>query len=56
MSPEQLKTLKSLSELFESGHAGPNQIKLLSELLATINLHQNEHDVFFDESGIKHSI
>jgi len=37
MSPEQLKALKKLSQLFEEGIAGPQQIKLLSELLATIN-------------------
>lgn len=37
MSPEQLKTLQQLSQLFESGAAGPKQIKQLSELLAEIN-------------------
>lgn len=39
MSPEQLKTLQYLSQLFEEGQAGPDQIKQLSELLATINHH-----------------
>lgn len=37
MSPEQLKTLQKLSQLFEEGRAGPSQIKQLSELLAHIN-------------------
>ena len=39
MSPEQLKTLQQLSQLFEEGLAGPEQIKQLSELLASINHH-----------------
>ncbi|MGB1262043.1 MAG: hypothetical protein ACPG52_03940 [Cognaticolwellia sp.] len=37
MSPEQLKTLQQLSQLFEAGAAGPSQIKQLSALLAEIN-------------------
>lgn len=37
MSPEQLKTLQKLSELFEQGTASPNNIKQLSTLLAEIN-------------------
>jgi hypothetical protein len=37
MSPEQLQTLQKLSQLFEEGNAGPNQIKQLSALLAEIN-------------------
>jgi len=37
MSSDQLKALQKLSQLFEEGIAGPQQIKLLSELLATIN-------------------
>ena len=37
MSPEQLKTLQQLSQLFEAGIAGPSQIKQLSALLAEIN-------------------
>ena len=37
MSPEQLNALKKLSQLFEEGVAGPSQIKMLSELLSTIN-------------------
>lgn len=37
MSPEQLKTLQRLSELFEQGIASPNNIKQLSTLLAEIN-------------------
>lgn len=41
MSPAQLNTLQQLSRLFEEGVAGPRQIKELSELLSTINHHQN---------------
>lgn len=41
MSPDQLKTLQYLSQLFEEGQAGPEQIKQLSELLATINHHSS---------------
>lgn len=37
VSPEQLKTLQHLSQLFESGLAGSKQVKQLSELLAEIN-------------------
>lgn len=37
MSPEQLKALQELSQLFEEGLAGPSQIKQLSELLSAIN-------------------
>ena len=39
MSPEQVKTLRYLSQLFQEGKAGPQQIKQLSELLASINHH-----------------
>ncbi len=45
MSPEQLITLQNLSLLFREGRAGPEQIKQLSELLASIN-HHNEPDEF----------
>jgi len=37
MSPEQLKTLQELSQLFENGAASPKHIKQLSALLADIN-------------------
>jgi len=37
MSPEQLKKLQQLSQLFEEGIAGPEQLKQLSELLANVN-------------------
>lgn len=37
MSPEQLKTLQKLSQLFEDGSARPQHIKQLSVLLAEIN-------------------
>jgi hypothetical protein len=40
MSPEQLKALHSLSQLFEEGIAGPSQIKELSFLLGEINKNQ----------------
>jgi len=46
MSPEQLKELHSLSQLFEEGIAGPNQIKALSFLLAEINKNQCASDIF----------
>ncbi|MDO6426155.1 MULTISPECIES: hypothetical protein [Thalassotalea] len=39
MSPEQLKKLHSLSQLFRDGQAGSEQVKELSELLASINHH-----------------
>lgn len=38
MSLEQLKSLQHLSQLFENGLAGPEQIRQLSELLAEISL------------------
>jgi len=37
MSPEQLKTLQKLSQLFEDGAASPKHVKQLSNLLAEIN-------------------
>lgn len=37
MSPEQLKTLQKLNQLFEDGAASPKHIKQLSALLAEIN-------------------
>jgi len=40
MSPEQLKTLQYLNQLFKDGLAGPEQIRELSELLSTINQYQ----------------
>jgi hypothetical protein len=46
MSPEQLKELHSLSQLFEDGIAGPSQIKALSFLLAEINKNQCERKIF----------
>ncbi len=47
MSPEQLKTLQKLSQLFEEGSAGPNQIKQLSALLAEINQLANSSEEDF---------
>jgi hypothetical protein len=41
MSPEQLQTLHTLSQLFEEGVAGPHQIKQLSVLLTEINQHKD---------------
>jgi len=46
MSPEQLKILQRLSQLFEQGIAGPSQIKELSTLLAAINQNQGESELF----------
>lgn len=37
MSPEQLKTLRELRELFVDGSAKPENIQQLSDLLASIN-------------------
>ncbi|WP_448548217.1 hypothetical protein [Thalassotalea fusca] len=37
MSPEQLKTLRELRELFVDGSAKPENIRQLSDLLASIN-------------------
>lgn len=44
MSPEQLKMLQNLSQMFEEGRAGPTQIKQLSELLSLINQQQDVKD------------
>lgn len=42
MSPEHLVKLQKLSQLFEEGVAGSDQIKELSDLLAEINhLHED---------------
>lgn len=46
MSPEQLKVLQRLSQLFEEGRAGPSQIRELSSLLTAINQNQDRSDVF----------
>ena len=58
MSPEQLVALKKLSQLFEEGIAGPQQIKLLSELLATINQAKEPDIINFsiDNESTKHFI
>ena len=53
MSPEQLKALHSLSQLFEEGIAGPSQIKELSFLLGEINKNQCASELF-SNSGIPH--
>jgi hypothetical protein len=53
MSPEQLKTLYSLSQLFAEGIAGPRQIKELSFLLAEINKNQSACE-FFPNTAIPH--
>lgn len=60
MSPEQLITLQKLSRLFEDGLAGPDQIKQLSELLASINQHldpteTNELNIFSNSRRIQQS-
>lgn len=58
MSPEQLIALKKLSQLFEEGIAGPQQIKLLSELLAKINQAKNPNVIDFaiDSESTKHFV
>lgn len=55
MSPEQLKALHSLSQLFEEGIAGPSQIKELSFLLGEINKNQCVSELF-PNNGIPHAI
>jgi hypothetical protein len=47
MSPEQLRKLQKLSDLFEQGIASQNHIKQLSRLLAEINQLSNwpEEDI-----------
>ncbi|MFT5298549.1 MAG: hypothetical protein ACI9YH_004597 [Colwellia sp.] len=54
MSPEQLKALHSLSQLFEEGIAGPSQIKELSFLLGEINKNQCASELF-PNNGIPHA-
>jgi len=39
MSPEHLKKLRELSEAFEEGDAGHEQIRQLNEILTLINTH-----------------
>ncbi len=54
MSPEQLQTLQKLSRLFEEGVAGPDQIKLLAELLANINHERVTEPMFsLDNNGTR---
>lgn len=47
MSPEQLKMLQELSQIFEQGRAGPKQIKELSDLLALINRQDEIQDPLY---------
>ncbi len=54
MSPEQLKVLQRLSQLFEEGIAGPSQIKELSVLLAAINQNQEQGELF-PHTSLAHS-
>jgi len=54
MSPEQLKILQRLSQLFEEGRAGPSQIRELSTLLADINKSQDQLEIF-SHAGLAHS-
>ena len=54
MSPEQLKALHTLSQLFEEGNAGPSQIKELSFLLGEINKNQCASELF-SNTGLSHS-
>ena len=39
MSPDQLRALQQLRQLFEEGRANSQQIKQLSDLLSLINQH-----------------
>ncbi|GHF82175.1 hypothetical protein [Thalassotalea marina] len=48
MSPEQLRQLQRLSDLFEQGQAGINQVKELSDLLALVN---EQSDCFIDKKS-----
>jgi hypothetical protein len=54
MSPEQLKVLQRLSQLFEEGIAGPSQIKELSTLLSAINQSQEQNELF-PHTALAHS-
>jgi len=54
MSPEQLKILQRLSQLFEEGRAGPSQIRELSILLADINKNQDQLEIL-SHAGWTHS-
>ena len=45
MTPEQLLKLRELRKLFAEGSATPENIRQLSELLASIN-HQSDADEF----------
>lgn len=45
MSPEHLQTLKILSQLFEDGLAGPNDVQRLTTLLGQINQVKEKNDV-----------
>ncbi len=45
MSPDQLKKLQELSQIFSQGKANPKQIQQLSALLAKINRHDEENNV-----------
>ncbi|WP_206486516.1 hypothetical protein [Thalassotalea sp. G2M2-11] len=49
MSPEQLLTLQKLSRQFEEGVAGPTQVRQLSELLSTINCHNESIEEHVDK-------
>lgn len=44
MSPEQLAKLRELTEKFEQGVAGPEQVKQLSEILSSHNRHVDMAD------------
>ena len=48
MSPEQLKMLQELSQMFEQGRAGPQEIKDLSDLLALINRQEEVVDPLYN--------
>jgi len=54
MSPEQLKTLQQLSQLFEEGSAAPKHVKQLSALLAEINQLENWPEESFEQICIRH--
>ena len=46
MSPEHLKKLRELSEVFEQGVAGHEQIRQLNEILTQVNTSQPESPYF----------
>jgi len=54
MSPDQLKELHKLSQLFEQGTASHNHIRQLNEILAQVN-HQKVSEDISEEASSRES-